>query len=286
MSKIAMTLALLGSALATTSPAVARVTSASPPKDAPLSHSAIAGKLPPGYNVQSATFTAPNGAQTRGMVHCPGGTVPFGGGVFIRSSSLFANVADSFPNQGTWLADVNNLSGAATTFRVEAVCATRPDGYQVVGTGTPIVEAGNQATTTNTCPLGTVPLGGGLEMGNSLATNINSTFPLTAGWRTDVNNGSGGIAVGVSFVVCGAKPRGYKLITGAPVPNPGNTESRADVSCPGASVPLAGGVRSSAADVFVNLNTSEPQPGGWTVFENNATSTAHTTTPFVICAGI
>ena len=51
------------------------------------------GATPPaGYSIQSAVFDAANGEQTEGTVACPSGTVPWGGGAVIGSSSLDANL--------------------------------------------------------------------------------------------------------------------------------------------------------------------------------------------------
>ena len=53
---------------------------------------------PPGYTVAtSGDITAPAGAQTHGFATCPSGTVPFGGGAFVSSSSLSVNINSSIP---------------------------------------------------------------------------------------------------------------------------------------------------------------------------------------------
>src|SRR4051812_29828233 len=59
-----------------------------PGKPAPDLTGAVAGRAPKGYVRVAASFTATTGAQTRGLASCPAGTVPFGGGVFIASTSI------------------------------------------------------------------------------------------------------------------------------------------------------------------------------------------------------
>src|SRR4051812_9192953 len=74
---------------------------------------AAAGLLPRGYTiVTTAGLSAPNGTQTRGVATCPGAKVPLGGGAFVTSFSTRANINSSFPSGRSWVADINNASGA------------------------------------------------------------------------------------------------------------------------------------------------------------------------------
>ena len=67
-----------------------------------------------GYNVTSASFSAPNGTQSSGSVSCPAGTVAYGGGVLLASTNLSADVNSSWPASDTeWSAKVNNTTGSA-----------------------------------------------------------------------------------------------------------------------------------------------------------------------------
>ena len=65
MSKIVITLALLGSAVATTGSAVAGATAASPAKDAPLARSGAAAKQ---VSLQFDRLTGPNGRYSAEMI--------------------------------------------------------------------------------------------------------------------------------------------------------------------------------------------------------------------------
>src|SRR5690349_10727631 len=92
-----------------------------------------ASRPPKGFTVvKSGPVVAVSGQQTRGVVACPAGLVPLGGGVSIVSLSTNANVNSSFPRDNGWVADVNNASGATTTFEVRVVCVQRPTNYSVV----------------------------------------------------------------------------------------------------------------------------------------------------------
>lgn len=118
---------------------------------------------PKGYIVvNSGALTAANGTQTFGSAACPAKTVVYGGGVIITSSSLAANVNTSWPDGDTdWAADVNNASGAATTFTVYAICAHKPKGYKVIESGGVVNPAGSQNVAVAYCPSGLKVFGGG-----------------------------------------------------------------------------------------------------------------------------
>src|SRR3954451_23361811 len=84
---------------------------------------AVPDGLPRQYeSLQGPLLAAPDGQQTRGTLACTTGKLPLGGGVLISSNDVQATVNSSFPNGGTWIADVNNSSGSATTFRLFVIC--------------------------------------------------------------------------------------------------------------------------------------------------------------------
>ena len=171
--------------------------------------------MPPGYTVvKSGQLVAVNGQQTRGVVTCPAGLVPLGGGVSIVSLSTLANVNSSFPRDNGWVGDVNNGSGASTTFEVRVACAQQPKKYSVViGNGVSNPSA-SHATATASCPRGTKPLGGGgLSNAGLVFVNMSSDAPSGRGWRVDENNASAFDAIVTAFAVCG-KVKGYQLVTG------------------------------------------------------------------------
>jgi hypothetical protein len=188
--------------------------------------------IPKRYTVvNSGPLLAPNGVQTRGTATCPALTVIWGGGVFIQSSALGANVNSSFPNGNAWSGDVNNAGGFDTTFNVYAICAKQP-GYSIQS-ATVTNFAGQQNTAQATCP-GTSKIlgGGGLSSSLSTAVNINSTIPVgKKAWRVDMNNATGSAFGATAYAVCGhAKAR--TTIIGSGVTNPAGQETFSSVSCP------------------------------------------------------
>ena len=134
------------------------------------------------------------------------------------------------------------------------------------------------------------PLGGG-AFGSlvSLLQNINSTIPQGNGWRVDMNNGSASVASFAVYSVCG-KVGGWKVVSGPSVSNPANLQAFASVSCPltGRGVQLlviGGGVFSSSASTAVNVNSTFPlNSTEWADFENNATASDVSITPYAVCA--
>jgi hypothetical protein len=256
----------------------------------PAALAALPAGLPKKYrSLSSDLLVAPNGDQTRGTVDCPTGTVPLGGGVLISSSDLHANVNSSFPNGNSWFADVNNASGAATTFRVFVICAKAPRLYQVVQTADVSGPAGSQAQAIATCPTGTVPYGGGaISRTGDAKVNMNSTFPTGNGWRTDMNNASTFAENFASFAICGKKLKGYTVVQGSNSDVPAHLSvGSTPAVCPGASLPLGGGVVAFSSDVHANINATFPSSSdAWNSFLNNDSAFTFAQSARVVCAGI
>jgi hypothetical protein len=250
----------------------------------------IAGAKPAGYLIVSATFSAANGIQTGASVACPKkGTatrLPQGGGAVIGSSSLGANINSSIPSNNAWVVDVNNNSGAATNFVVYAVCAIPSKKYQVV-TSSVTNSAGLQTSATAICPSGTKVLGGGgFSSSGSLAVNVNTSIPIANGWRVDENNASAVDATLTAYAVCSAqaKTAHYGITIGTQVTNSAGTETHAEALCPSGRSALGGGGFSGSSSTSVNMNSTSPIAGGWSVYENNASASDTTLTPYVVCA--
>jgi hypothetical protein len=280
--------AALGSAAknpATGTPAAAPA----PGKSAPaLSEVRASRPRPPkGYVVvRSGPLNANAGTQTRGTVACPAGTVPFGGGAFAGSTALTVNINSSIPVGNSWLADINNGSGSATTFNVYAVCAKAPKLYQLVSGAAVTNPVNDQSSASVVCPAKTVVLGGGsLSSSGSTAVNINTSIPQSNGWRTDENNASASAATVIPYAVCAKKPKGYVQMFGTDVLNPPGTHTGATVVCPSPTVPLSGGGFSSSSTIFVDLSSSAPSGLSWFVYENNGGAGAPSITADAICAG-
>ncbi|MEO3938570.1 hypothetical protein V3N99_17705 [Dermatophilaceae bacterium Soc4.6] len=154
--------------------------------------------------VPGAAILSAAGVQTAASVTCPIGTVALGGGGIVGSSSTAANLNSSIPTSTGWRVDANNATASDTTVTAYIVCGKKPGKYLIVAGTTTLHNPSTQASSTATCPAGTVPFGGGHFSGShSVKVNLNSTGPLGTGWRSYQNNGSDG-PVGVSaYVVCG-----------------------------------------------------------------------------------
>jgi hypothetical protein len=249
----------------------------------------ISNSLPAGYSIAtSGTLTATNGVQTRGTVTCPGTLKPVGGGAYVASTSTLANLNSSFPvSKHTWAVDVNNASGADTTFQVYAVCIKRGNLAFTVNTNVFTAAANTQSSGTVGCPSGVVVGGGVLSSSGSTAVNINTLIPSgTSGWRADMNNATASANSFTVWAICrNTKPGGYSVQVGSAVDNPSGAQTRVQVACPGNSVPLSGGVFSSSGNTAVNLNESIPSGQTWLGYENNASAGDAAATPYAVCAG-
>jgi hypothetical protein len=244
--------------------------------------------LPRSYAVvNSGTLSAPDGMQTHGSKVCPAGSVVWGGGVWISSGALGANVNSSYPSNNGWAADVNNAGGSDTTFVVYAICAKQPKQYLVQSASISNL-AGQQTSATVPCP-GTskVLSGGGYSDLGITSVNLNSTFPSSKkSWRVDMNNASASNGSVTVYAVCG-KTAGRTNIVGTAVSNPAGQQTHSTVLCPAPQVPSGGGELSSSSNTGVNLNGTAPvgNGNGWESWENNASGLTANTTSYVVCVG-
>lgn len=250
---------------------------------------------PSGYvRVVSGAISSPDGTQVSGQATCPSGTVVWGGGVFVSSSSTNASVNSSYPlpTKRGWKAWVNNTSGAATDFTVTAVCAAQPLGYKIVAKTVPTTPVWNDTATAN-CPAGAAALsGGGLASSRDLSTNLNSSHPTfgdlygrSAGWQTDLNSyySSGSAAKLTTYVICAKPaPAGYTS-SGATVTvaagaqtNPGDSTT----SCP-AGVATGAAAWSGAKEG--NLNTLTVGSSFAQLYANNGSTHDEDTFIYVTC---
>lgn len=242
-----------------------------------------------GYRqVTSTLLTDPANSQVSGTVACPANEKVVGGGAIISSSSLAENLNVSVPETDgrTWQVFVNNASATDGTFRVYADCVRRVNQYAVViGTGVANL-AGTQTSASVTCPTGTFPLGGGgFASSSSTAVNLNTSIPLTKGWRVDVNNASTSDETATAYAVCGKKPTGYVQVVGTSVTVPAGAQSSgATVACPTGTKVFGGGGFSSSGATNVDLNSSGPSgQTAWVAYENNGQSSPNTLTPYAVC---
>jgi hypothetical protein len=241
---------------------------------------------PAGYRVvKSAMLTLPANSRFLGSVDCPAGTVPWGGGVLTESPDPAVDVADSFPDGGSWIAEANNPTNSDTAFQVDVVCAKRPAGYTVVQGPSQVLPAMLEAGATATCPAGTHPLGGGgfTSSGNRTVA-INSTGPNGQTWAVEENNGTT-LDWGITaFAVCG-NPHGYRVVKGGQFTVGAGTRLGSQATCPAPTVVVGGGA--FAASSSLQVNVAGTIPGGrttWQSFIANASASPITATPEAICA--
>ena len=150
-----------------------------PAAAAPHSPAAISAAHPPGYKiVRTGLLNAPPGTfDSGGSVACPAGTVVWGGGVVFHAVGFSLNVNTSQPAGSTgWEARVNNSGTATVQFQVDAICANKPVGYQLV-VKTVDNPPNVQSHASVACPSPKVLLGGG-----TLSSADQVTAFLTSAW--------------------------------------------------------------------------------------------------------
>ncbi len=200
---------------------------------------------------------------------------------------------------GTLAVAAASFAGTATASAAPTSTArvrpAMPPGYTVVVTRSVAAPNGVQSEGFVLCPTGTVVLGGGESLnsaGGSLRATVNSSWPgSSTSWDAQVDNFTGSAFTFDVWAVCAKQPKGYLIVTSAPVSNPRGMESSAGVTCPtgvGLEV-LGGGGWSNAGSVDVNMNsswpvkTTKPTTYSWRVQENNTSTFDATVTAFAIC---
>ncbi len=241
-------------------------------------------KLPMGYSIDSVNGTATAGEQSEQVVNCPGKDVPFGGGVYVTSTDVNVNVNTSRPliTGNGWAAAVNNASPVDSGMTTYAICAKKPNKYQVVQRSVDNVSDGSFHKAVS-CPPDTVILGGGSDSSSfNLENNIESSDAAVQGWFS-AQFGPDQFTL-TTYAICAEKPTGYKLVAGGNATDPLGTQAHETVPCPGHSVPLSGWVVSDDTGIFV-ATTYPSGPQAWEVYYNNpADSVSDGFSPGVICA--
>ena len=137
------------------------------------------------------------------------------------------------------------------------------------------------------CPIGTVPLGGGvITSSTSTLVSVNSSFPTVSGWAADISNVSGADTTFAVKVFCAAKPAHYKVVR-QQAPNPAATHTTVAATCPVGSRPLGGGAASNSGSAFVALSSTAPAgKRAWQISENNATGEDAKVSVFALCGSV
>lgn len=124
---------------------------------------------------------------------CPKGTVVYGGGGYVGSSSPYTMMAESEPGYDlkTWYAAFNNRSSDTTDDTTYAVCGVKQAGYVHVHGGGTNVEPNSQGGASVSCPSGDVVLGGGggpTVFWNGLTDMNSSGWQSSTTWSYWENN--------------------------------------------------------------------------------------------------
>ena len=182
---------------------------------------------------------------------------------------------------------MNNASGTATSMNVYAVCIKRPAVQFTVNTAPFTALANSQVVGVVPCPSGVVVGGGVSSSSTSTAVNIASIEPTnTTQWEAWINNATGSNTNFTVWAICrNNKPAGYSRQMGAVVPNPAGQDTYASVTCPGAKVPLSGGIYSDGSGLHQNVNMSAPGGHDWFGYFNNGDAFDDNIFALAICAG-
>jgi hypothetical protein len=163
----------------------------------------VCAKKPRRYAiVQAPAAPNPSGAQSTAFADCPGRLQPVGGGARTFGASRGIDLNSSLPSVRSWRVDENNATSTASTFSVFAVCA-RLKGYAVVRGAAGTVPAGGQLRVTATCPVPSLPVGGGVFSSTSDLRNTISTLePDHQDWVSIENNGSAVTSEATPYAIC------------------------------------------------------------------------------------
>jgi hypothetical protein len=249
--------------------------------------------LPSGYTlVTSGPFDAPTGAQSHGSVTCPGTREPVGGGAFVASDFVLADINSSYPEGQSWEVDVNNATGPDTNFTVYAECMSANLSY-TIATASGTTGLGERDAAID-CPAHTSVVGGGVVSDTtSTAVNVATSTPFgplgngRSGWEVFMSSWQSAPTGYTVYAICRSRPRGWSIQTGSAVSVLPGLQAEATVSCPGASVPLGGGAvtQFSTTAETIAINSSNPSANTWAVYVNNDESTTTTAWASTVCAG-
>jgi hypothetical protein len=169
---------------------------------------AVCAKKPKGYvQVVSPATSNPTGFESQTGTTCPTGDIVTGGGARSSSSSTMVQLNGLWPtNVNQWELSIINSSSTSASVTSSAVCAkinASFPSYEYLSGAEDGAPAGQETATEAVCPSGLSVLGGGTQSHSPATTvSINSTFPFTGGWISDMSNtGSNGATV-TTFILC------------------------------------------------------------------------------------
>ena len=225
-----------------------------------------------------------------GFADCPKGTVTYGGGVSINSTSTAVSLQANGPriDGKEWHGWVDNESSATVGYTDYAICARKGTYWNLQFASAPNPTGGTSAQIFAFCNFPSLVVGGGSYgswAGRALGQTIASSFPVNGGsaggsWDSQMNNNFSMDGTADSVAICG-KVKGRKVKNTKQISAlPGQTTGT--VWCPAGKVPLSGGVQNPSFSVAFNLGSSYPVSSGglagWTVTMNNTGRSRRTST--------
>ncbi len=253
-----------------------------------------------GIEVVHTELPVPAGGTVVGVAHCPDGKVVVGGGARMNLTSpenFGTQLRESAPVVGGpvygWRAAATNGADEARTFRITAICAGEPAGYEMVNEDVVVSGGGGFVRRAVSCPQGTVALSGGAY---TLTPGMNDTARLQESLVASIGgNPHSGWLVAVSSthsqdgtvrirVVCSHPPHGYEVVTGDYAMS-GSGFLSTPHWCPEGTHILAGGAGVVGAlsgnfRTFLRESGPDTAPGpvyrGWWLALSKASSQDHT----------
>ena len=169
---------------------------------------AICANKPKGYKLVTAAGDAPIFQLTGTNAVCPTGKL-LSGGLASSSDTTKGNIASARPipgNQAFQGFEVNNQLDADIPYHVYAICGAKPPGY-TRRSASMTVAAGQQASLTATCPVGTSVIGGGMVV-SPLASGAlpEASIPDSAGksWAVTLDNTTTQPDTLTAYAICAA----------------------------------------------------------------------------------
>lgn len=220
----------------------------------------------PGRVVVTTTTASNSTSPKGGLLACPAGTAPLGGGGSVNTADPGITVVQDNPTATGWVfAAIEQGSGIPSNWSLTtwAVCAPAPTGYQVVaanGTITP------PSAANATCPAGKKITGAGAALGTPVGDNVRviesirpnptlTTVSVTATLDPGALTGPASNTF-TSYAVCINQVAGQQLVSATSGSD--SMDKSLTATCPFPTVPHGVGatIRNGAGQV--NLTTLRP----------------------------
>jgi hypothetical protein len=164
---------------------------------------AVCARKPRNYAVVAGAVVTNNaGSQVDASATCPVHTKLTGGGSYSNTGSLLHSINDTWPLSSTsWLTSMNNTDTVAHTVQTFAICAKlRSAIVQSADVANP---ATSQSYAQANCPVGFVPSGGGVYSSWAYTgVNVNSSYPISGGWRAFESNTTSFAQTMRAYAIC------------------------------------------------------------------------------------